>query len=258
MTPQRSAHDLGAEAGDGLQAFLASLQLSDSAFPTGRYTVSAGLESFAQSGHLDPRQPVDGLVTLLDDYLRFAVGPTDGAALACAHRSVTETYDADDPAAEASALDMVARVDERLTTVRLPREARVTSGRVGRALLRTAGAAFEVPLLAAYGRRVRAGEVPGNAAVLLGVLTAALDIPRHHALAAELHSFTIASVTAAVRLALIDHGGAQTALRRLHPVIARATDENLDKNVAQIASSAPLIDLMSMRHERAQLRLFAS
>ena len=35
-----------------LASLLASLQLADSAFPSGRYTLSHGLESFAQSGAL--------------------------------------------------------------------------------------------------------------------------------------------------------------------------------------------------------------
>jgi urease accessory protein len=239
-----------------LPAFLISLQLADSAFPAGRYTLSAGLESFAQAGHLVPGQPVDRLVALLADYLEHAVGPTDGAALACAHRAVSTAVGT--VVESGQVLDLVARVDERLTAVRLPREARDTSARVGRALLRTAGTVFEVPLLAAYGRRVRAGQAPGNAAVLVGLLTAALGVPRRQALACELSAFTTASVTAAVRLALIDHTAAQVTLHRLHPVLGAVTAANLDKDVSQIASSAPLIDLMGIRHERADLRLFAS
>ncbi|WP_344731835.1 urease accessory protein UreF, partial [Spinactinospora alkalitolerans] len=263
----------GDAVGDRTRSFLVSLQLTDSAFPSGRYAFSAGLEAFVQAGRIDPAQPEEALTALLTDYLRYAVGPADGAALACAHRAVTDHGGGDrgrdsggdgregpEPAARTGErlLESVARADERLSAVKLPREARHASARSGRALLDTATAVFAVPALAAYARRVRAGCAPGNAAVLLGLLTAALGVPRRQALAGELHSFTAGSVQAAVRLAVLDHRGAQAVLHRLHPVITEVTEENTDKSVQQIAGNAPLIDVLSMRHERAALRLFAS
>jgi urease accessory protein len=63
---------------------------------------------------------------------------------------------------------------------------------------------------------------------------------------------------AAVRLALIDHRAAQDVLHRVRPVIAEAAVAAVDRDVTHIRGCMPLLDLMSMRHEQAELRLFAS
>ena len=116
----------------GLAGLLSVLQLSDSAFPSGRYTLSHGLETFAQEGLLERPCPPAALAALLGDCIRFGVGPSDGVALACAHRAVAPDGSID--------LELVARADERLSAVKLAREAREASTRTGRALLVTATA----------------------------------------------------------------------------------------------------------------------
>ena len=74
------------------------------------------------------------LIALLEDSIRCGVAPSDGVALACAHRAVRPHGDVD--------LELVGQADERLTAVKLAREAREASTRTGRALLATATAAF--------------------------------------------------------------------------------------------------------------------
>src|SRR5262245_22785287 len=113
-----------------LAGFLSVLQLSDSAFPSGRYTLSHGLEAFAQDGLLDVPAAAATLEVMLTDVVRFGVAPSDGIALACAHRAVGPAGVVDQA--------LVAQVDERLTAVKLARETREASTRTGRALLVTA------------------------------------------------------------------------------------------------------------------------
>jgi urease accessory protein len=239
-TPRAAHQPTGAVA---LDAFLSSLQLADSFFPSGLYTLSHGLEAFVQAGFLKP----DDLEGLLIDYLRHGVGPADGAALACAHRS-----------AQTGELELAAAADLRLAAVKLPREARTNSQRIGRQLLKTAGEVFGGELLFAYAQRLRQGTAPGNHAVALGLVMALQGIGREQALAGELYAFTAGAIGAAVRLAVIDHRFAQQVLHALKPVIAATARRHCDSTVQDIASCTPLIDIMAMRHERAGLRLFVS
>jgi urease accessory protein len=227
----------------GLDAFLSSLQLADSFFPSGLYTLSHGLEAFAQAGLLKP----DDLEGLLSDYLRHGVGPADGAALACAHR-----------AAATDELEMAVEADLRLAAVKLPREARTSSQRIGRQLLKTAAQVFGGRVLISYVERARGGTVPGNHAVALGLIMAGLGIERERAVAGELYAFTSGAIGSAVRLAVIDHRFAQVVLHALKPVIVELAHIHCDSTVRDIASCTPLIDIMAMRHERAELRLFVS
>ncbi|TNC20943.1 urease accessory protein, partial [Georgenia sp. 311] len=70
---------VAARTGDAaLTHLLVSLQLSDSAFPSGFYTMSHGLESFSQAGLVDARSVGE----LLEDLLVSVVGPGDATALA--------------------------------------------------------------------------------------------------------------------------------------------------------------------------------
>jgi urease accessory protein len=253
-----------------LAGLLSVLQLSDSAFPSGRYTLSHGLEAFAQSGELGgaggrsgpgglgrPARPGEAagavrpseLLALLGDCARHGVGPSDGVALACAHRAVGPHGVLD--------LDLVTRADRRLTAVKLAREVREASTRTGRALMAVTGG-FGTAAVARYAEHVAGGHTPGNHAVALGVLCAGLEVPRVEAVAGELYAFAAGWVAAAVRLALLDHRTAQRLLHRVRPVLAEAAEAAVERDVADIAGCTPLVDVMSMRHEQAELRLFAS
>ncbi|WP_306673364.1 urease accessory protein UreF, partial [Streptomyces sp. UH6] len=100
-----------------MDRLLVSLQLTDSAFPSGFYTLSHGLEGFAQAGAVD----AGSLPALLHDLLRHGVGPADATALALAHR-----------AAAAEDWETVAAVDTRLHATKLNREMRQAATRTGR------------------------------------------------------------------------------------------------------------------------------
>jgi urease accessory protein len=231
-------------------SYVSLLQLSDSAFPSGRYTLSHGLEAFAQGGLLTQPTRRSTLVTLLRDCIRFGVAPSDGVALACAHRAANPHGVPD--------LELATRVDERLTAIKLAREAREASTRAGRALLATATAAFGEVVLASYAERVSDGRSPGNHAVVLGLVSARLGVPRLEAVTGELYAFSASWIAAAVRLAVTDHRTAQAVLHRVRVVIADAASKAVTREPRHICSCTPLPDVMAMRHELSELRLFSS
>ena len=213
------------------------------AFPSGLYTLSHGLEAYSQLGHVRG----DGLEPLIRDLLRFGMGPADGVALVNAHRAAMEQD-----------VERAAEADCRLTATKLPREARSVSVRTGRQLLQLALSFADHPVLVRHAARVRGGELPGNHAVALGVVQAALGVSREHALAGEFYAFSAGCVGAAIRLTLVDHREAQRMLHALKTTIADIVRENVEKDVHEIASNLPLADVMAAHHERADARLFLS
>jgi urease accessory protein len=231
------------------EALLALLQLCDSGFPSGRYTLSHGLETFSHAGLLETPCAPGALAALLRDCIRFGVGPSDGIALACAHRAVDADGSVD--------AERVVQIDRRLHAVKLAREGREASTRTGRALLAAAPAVAGVPMQG-YVDLVELGYTPGNHAVVLGLLSALLGIPPFDAVAGELSAFSTGWVAAAVRLGLTDHLTAQLVLRRVHRALVEAAERAVVGDLDDIASYTPLPDLMSMRHEHAELRLFSS
>jgi urease accessory protein len=233
---------------EDLLQLLSSFQLSDTAFPTGRYTLSHGLEELVHDGFL--KAPSDPLVLdeLLVSILCHGIAPSDGAALACAH----EAFDRDDM------LDYALQVDWRLSSVKLSRENREASARTGRALLTTAGVAFGTTFLSEYDAAVRSGSAPGNHAVILGLVSAALRIRRVQAVVGELFSFCMNWTAAAVRLGITDHRTAQVLLHRVRPTTISAARRASMASLADIRCSTPFLDLMAMRHEVSEIRVFAT
>jgi urease accessory protein len=93
---------------------------------------------------------------------------------------------------------------------------------------------------------------------VLGVLSASLGVPRLEAVAGELFAFAASWIAAAVRLAVTDHGTAQAVVHDVRADLAAAARHAADKDVSDITSCTPLLDVMAMRHEETELRLFAS
>ncbi|WNI16194.1 urease accessory protein UreF [Actinacidiphila sp. ITFR-21] len=233
----------GAGEGSDLGSLLIALQLTDSAFPSGFYTLSHSLEGFAQAGAVD----ADGLPLLLGDLLLHGVGPADATALALAHR-----------AAAAGDVDGAAAVDTHLFATKLGQEMRQASTRTGRQLLDLAAEVFDHPLIRAYLARVRRQEAPGTQAVAAGIVYAATGVPVRQAVACDLFAFCASFAGAALRLRLTDHRRAQTLLRGAAPLVERAVEEAVRRELPDMGATVFASDVMSGRHERAEARLFAS
>ncbi|MEV0323120.1 urease accessory protein UreF [Streptomyces sp. NPDC050658] len=226
-----------------LDALLVSLQLTDSAFPSGFYTLSHGLEGYAQAKAVRP----DTVPVLLADLLRHSAGPADATALAIAHR-----------AALAGDWCRVVESDQRLHAARLNRELRLAATRTGRQLLDVVREAVGGAELDRYAELVAAKQAPGTQAVAAGIAYAAAGVPVEQAVASDLFAFSASFVGAALRLRLTDHRRAQVVLRTTAPVIAEVTTAAVRRDLADLGGCVPAADIMSGRHERAEARLFAS
>lgn len=226
-----------------LAASLVTWQLADSAFPSGSYTLSHGLEGYAQERAIQPQ----AVPALLRDQLLHAIGPTDATALALAHAGTT-TGD----------WDLVCHADRRLQASKLTREPRQASLRIGRQLLPLCRDVFPSPELERLAEMVGAHHTPGTQAVVTGVVYAGAGVPRAEAVAADLFAFCTSFAGAALRLRLADHRTAQALIRGAAPAIEQATAAALLRGLQDVGGCAPFADVMSARHEQAEAKLFAS
>ncbi|QXJ22314.1 urease accessory protein [Actinomadura graeca] len=228
--------------GEGdLEALLGQLQLTDSGFPSGLYTLSHGLEGYTQLR----RVTADGLGALVTDLVR-AAGTGDAAALALAHRAVL-----------AGDWKAVVDADRRLYAVKLNREQRRASVRTGRQVLDTAEEAFASEPAARLANLVTRRVTPGNHAVAVGAVHAGLGVPAEHAVAGDLFAFAAGCAAAAVRLGRVDFRRAQGLLREVRPEIVLAVRRALAaRDPRDLHASTPVADAVSAAHERAEARLF--
>jgi urease accessory protein len=222
-------------------ALLATLQLGDSLFPSGGFTLSHGLETLAERGFVTDAR---SLQAWLSGTVRWQVATSDGVAAAA-------VWEAGDD------LDRVAEIDRYLLATKLAREPREAATRTGRQMLRNL-ASIAGGTLERYHADVREGRSPGLYATVLGLAGRQLDVGQRETVLLLLHLHVAGCLGAALRLLDVDDIEVQRIRLTLAPTLADAADAALSIPWTEMYASALQTELMSMLHERATMRLFAS
>jgi urease accessory protein len=230
---------------DGL-ALLATLQLADSTFPSGAYTLSGGLETLLDEGLVDGP---NGLAGCIRSVLLGRAARGDLAALVAAHRVASQNP---------PDVGSILAIDRRLEATKLAAEERTGARRVGRRIAIEGDRLISSPAVAALVEAIDAGDAPGTAAVAYGVVAAGLAIPEREAALAAAHGMTLGLLGVAVRLGRIGHGDQQRLLRDAREVIIRAVDVAAATDWRFLRPFAPGLDVAMARHEVASGRVFAS
>ena len=216
-------------------SLLAALQLGDSAFPSGAFTQSYGLETLVAEHAVSSASEVEAVLAA---HLLHRLGAADLPALLAAHRAAADGDTA-----------LVLRIDAALTAVKMSREERQASHRMGARLITEAARLAPHPILETK---------PSNAAVAFALAGFAMGLTARESAITYSYSFASSLVSASMRLLRIGHGEAQGVLRRSHPVIERAVDGAQSIAWNELRPFAPRLDLAAARHERSSARLFAS
>jgi urease accessory protein len=226
------------------QQLLSLLHFGDSAFPTGGYAHSFGLESYCQAG----------IVVDSDDVARFLMAQLEGATGPCDATAVVAVLGA----TQARDSESCRRMDERLEAMKPVREFREGSRQMGRQTLRVASSLTGDARLTAYLEEVNAGRVPGHHATAFGMTGGALGWTGLEAATAFLYATAALQVGAALRLLSMGQLEGQGVLWRLHPLIERLAAEAARRGPDDLWSFTPGLDIAGMRHERLPARLFRS
>ena len=223
------------------RALLPLLQLSDSAFPTGSFSHSLGLEALVASRAVRDETTLEAAI---DDYL-VALSTSDCAALR--------------GAAEAGCLERIIALDRALAATKLARESRAASAATGASLLASI-AALEIDdaQLSAYHAAVHDDATPGSHAIAYGLVTRAFGIDAGEAVTAYTYAAAAGLVAAGQKLLPIGQRAAQSVLFRLHDLIALSVEVSSAVDTADPFAFAPVTEIASMSHERQQTRLYIS
>ncbi|HEX9418415.1 MAG TPA: urease accessory UreF family protein [Methylomirabilota bacterium] len=223
---------------------LSLLHFADSAFPTGGYAHSFGLETYCQAGLVRGREDLE---RFLEAMIEGSAGPCDATAAVSALR-----------AAACEDLRACREVDETLEAMKPVKEFREASRQMGRQTLRVAAALTGETRLVRYAADVDKALAPGHHAVAYGLAAAALGWEPQAAATAYLYSTTALLIGAALRLLSMGQMEGQRALWALHPVIERVAREAAARDAADLWSFAPGIEIAGIRHAALEMRLFRS
>ena len=217
------------------------LQFGDSLLPVGSFSFSNALESAVQQG------VVRDAVTLGEFVLTSArrAATSDGIALLEAHRAAREPD-----------LDRIVRADRAVFERKLGEETRTMTVRMGRKLAEVSAAAVRAPLLGLWLDRVREGIAPGTYPVGLGVLFAELGSPETDAFAVHQYGVAMGTLSAALRLMRIDHHQVQAILYAIAGTAADDYAAVRRASLSDMASFAPMADILAAIHVRSHVRMF--
>ena len=223
---------------------LALMQLSDSFFPTGSFTLSHGLEALVQTGKIQSAQDLQVFLQLL---LLNKVGTTDIVALIYAHRG---SKDGD--------LEAVRRADRQLFAQTAIAKIRETQRQSGRALLMVSSSTWQDERLSILNREAAMGEIHCLHPVIFGAVAAIAGLREQDAVLAFLHGLVTSILSAAIRLGVLGHIQTQQILLYLAPDIEAVWSTARSMNLEQMWSCTPSIDIAQMQHSKLAQRLFAN
>ena len=218
------------------------LQLSDSFFPAGLYATSSGLEAFSKQKKLTSKD----ISQFISIYLKQVIGPSDCTALGNAYKSCKKQD-----------IASLLQTDESLYYMRLIEETRTASVRSGNQLLKCViSFSKNKKILKDYQTAISDGRATGVYPVSFGVVTASLDIAKKKAGVMYLYGFTVSIVGAALRLGILQHFESQRIIHGLGPVILQTVLENIDRQIVDLWQFAPRLDILQMKHEAMNSKMF--
>lgn len=223
---------------------LALMQLADSFFPTGSFTLSHGLEYLVQTQQITNKTE---LQTFLKILLSNKIGSCDLVALIHAYKG---SFNND--------FSLIQKADLQLYNQTLIAQNRQIQQKSGRALLMVAKETWQNEKLEKLQQKITTGKIYGLHPIVLAIVAEIAGIDQENTALAFLHSYITGLLGAAIRLGIIGHLQAQKTLLELAPEIKETCNQSQTLQLDRMWSCTPTIDLAQMQHQQLRSRLFAS
>lgn len=223
---------------------LSLLHLSDPTLPIGGFSHSAGLETYVQEGIVKNRETAQDFISNMLSYnLRF----TDAAFVSLAYDAASANY-----------MDTIFKLDDECTAIKLPKEMRLASQKLGIRLLKIFSELIDHPLLSSYKRAIEANQISGHYCIAFGLLAYTLNIPKRETLQSFYYNAAVGMASNSVKLVPLGQMDGQKILFALQELVIELSEASLhpDKDLLGVCCSA--FDIRSMQHERLYSRLYMS
>ena len=227
-----------------LMKLLFMLQVANSAFPIGVFNHSYGFETLIDRGAISNVKTLD---MACRDWLLYGVAPVDGAGVVSAHR-----------AALAGDVNQLVELDNLVGALKLAREIREASYKIGRAFLKTVLEVFRPAGMTPYTQAVKEGKCEGHQAVAFGVAATAFGIPETETVLVFLQSAFTSLVGVAGRLIPLGQVETQRIIAGAWPLLLQAVEVTKSRKPEEFGTMTAALDIAGMHHERLYSRLCMS
>jgi len=224
------------------QSNLTLMQMSDSFFPSGLYTMSNGLETLFDEKRISSESDVyDFLVVILEQQ----IGPADSIALSNAFEFAKDGN-----------ISGILQCDETLHSMKLVEESRNAACRAGSQMLKCILEICSNDLLESFSEKISNNKTPGTHAVVTGVCSFVMGLKKEQAAQMMFYGFCVSVTGAALRLGMIDHIQSQKILHRIKPIIKTILEKYKNTKIQNIWQFSPNYDLTQMTHEKKFSKMF--
>ncbi len=225
-------------------ALLSLLHLTDPTLPIGGFSHSAGLETYVQQGLVkDAATAKEFVVQMLSQNLRH----TDAAF-------VSLTYEA----AVANDMTKLLLLDDACTAIKLPKEMRQASNKLGLRLMKIFQPLNKSELIERYAAAIKSKQALGHYCVAFALYAHALGVSKEDALNGFYYNAAVGFVTNAVKLIPLSQQSGQEILFSVHGLMDELVAQTLVPDEELIGLCCTGFDIKSMQHERLYSRLYMS
>ncbi len=225
-------------------ALLNLLHLTDTTLPIGGFSHSAGLETYVQQGLVkDKVSANEFVVQMLSQNIRY----TDAALVALA-------YDA----AAKNDLQKILLLDGECSAVKLAKEMRQASNKLGLRLMKIFQPICSNGLLSSYADAIKQQHAIGHYCIAFALYAHALHISKQDALNGFYYNAAVGFVTNAVKLVPLSQQSGQEILFSIHALIDALVQQTMQPDEDLIGLCCTGFDIKSMQHERLYSRLYMS
>lgn len=221
---------------------LTLMQMSDSFFPSGLYTMSNGLETIFDEKRASSQNDISDFLEIT---LEQQLGPADSVAL-------SNAYDC----AKNNDLLGIMNCDDTLNSMKLIQESRAASCRAGSQTMKCVSAISSHEILEKFSEKISKNESPGMHPVVIGVCSFVMGVKKEQAKQMMMYGFCVSVTGAALRLGIIDHIQSQKILHEIKPKIQQILEKFSDTKINDCWQFSPNYDLFQMTHENKFSKMF--
>lgn len=220
------------------------IQIHDTAFPTGSFAHSFGMETYIQDRDITTAEE---LRNFCDMYLRHNLASTDAIIVQEAYRLAKEND-----------TQGLIRLENICHAIKLSPETRKGSMMMGRQFLQTVRPLNDGELLTMWYEKFKSKEIKGHYPVVYGIYTAMLGVDAKISLETFLYSSITSLIQNGVRaIPLGQNSGVQTIFSLL-PVIQETASRVKTLTMDDLDNNSIGLEIASMKHEFLHSRLFIS
>jgi urease accessory protein len=225
-------------------ALLRLLQLCDPALPVGGFSHSAGLETYVQMGIVKDAATAKAFVTgMLSQNIHY----TDAALVSLVYDAITNNQATE-----------IKHLDDLCTAVKLPKEMRLASQKLGVRLIKIFQPLCNSNWLNWYATAIGTKQLHGHYCIAFGIIAQGMQIPKSDALTGFYYNAAAGYVTNSVKLVPLSQQVGQELLFSLQPLITELAQINQQPDKDMLGLCCPGFDIRSMQHEQLYSRLYMS